>query len=69
MNPNPYEIAEIYLDGGTKQFGGMRWVVKGVRGLVRCYPGTWAECTVMEYFSKGWKYNHPREICFERKKK
>lgn len=56
----PYEIEEVYLDGDTRMFGGIRWVVRYKKGGTRVYPGSWTECTVREYASMGLRYNEPR---------
>ena len=51
-----YTIYEIHLNGNTKNFGGLEWIVDGERGRMN-YPGTWAECTVPEYYASGISFN------------
>ena len=59
--PRDCVIWDIHLNGNTHNYGGLEWVVDGENGR-KTYPGTWAECTVREYYAKGWKYNHIYEI-------
>jgi len=47
-----YVIWDIHLNGNTKNFGGLEWVVDGEYGR-ETYPGSWAECTVREHYREG----------------
>ena len=55
-----YNIYDVRLNANTHNFGGLEWVVDGERGR-DTFPGTWAECTAREYYSKGWAWNHERK--------
>ena len=59
MTKDRYGIYNVRLNGDTMNFGGLEWVVDGEIGRM-VYPGTWAECTVRQYYANGWKYNDER---------
>ena len=54
-------IWNVQMNANTFNFGGLEWVVDGEVGRM-VYPGSWAECTVREYYRRGWSYIHPVTI-------
>ena len=58
MERNIYSVGLV--PSKNYQFGYLAWVVNGSIGRMS-YPGSWAECTVREYYANGWRYNHRRE--------
>ena len=59
-----FNVYDIHLNGDTKNFGGLEWIVDGECGR-RNYPGTWAECTAREHYSKGTSF---KTILYEQRK-
>lgn len=61
-------IWDVRLNGDTKNYGGLEWVIDGEDGR-KTYPGCWAECKAREYYLRGWEVDHPFEIGMCEKKK
>ena len=53
---NAVSAYDVHLNGDTKNFGGLEWIVDGEYGR-KNYPGTWAECTVRECYASGISFN------------
>ena len=62
MRDSPrYNIYSVRLNARTENFGGLEWIVDGNNGYMN-YPGSWAECTVREYYHNGWGWNHEKPL-------
>lgn len=47
-----WNVYDLWLNGNTKNFGGLEWVADGEHGY-RTYPGTLPECLVIRLYGEG----------------